>query len=267
MMRKPFAITLDPGSSLANHTGTWRTMRPVYVDRMPPCNDACPAGENIQGWLFHAESGDFTKGAGLGANAIERVLAFTQAGGSDRRTFCDELERIVGDSAEGRTGVGELRQIDAALNAAGYGEARVRFDPSVVRGLAYYTGPVIEAELTFETRNEDGQLVRFGSVAGGGRYDDLVTRFKGVQVPATGISIGVSRLQAALAARGREAVAERDHDVAAERQPLEQVAAAGVGGRLAAEAARGPAQRDAGAHHHDAPHGWRRSPEPCDDLT
>jgi len=58
-MRKPFAITLDPGSSLANHTGTWRTLRPEYVDRLPPCNSACPAGENIQGWLFHAESGDY----------------------------------------------------------------------------------------------------------------------------------------------------------------------------------------------------------------
>jgi NADPH-dependent glutamate synthase beta subunit-like oxidoreductase len=58
-MRKPFAITLDPGSSLANHTGTWRTMRPEYVDRLPPCNHACPAGENIQGWLYHAESGDY----------------------------------------------------------------------------------------------------------------------------------------------------------------------------------------------------------------
>ena len=58
-MRKPFAITLDPGSSLANHTGTWRTERPVYVDRLPPCNAACPAGENIQGWLAHAESGDY----------------------------------------------------------------------------------------------------------------------------------------------------------------------------------------------------------------
>jgi histidyl-tRNA synthetase len=83
----------------------------------------------------------------------------------------------------------------------------VRFDPSVVRGLAYYTGPVIEAELTFEMRNDDGQIVRVGSVAGGGRYDDLVTRFKGVQVPATGISIGVSRLQAALASRGLSATA------------------------------------------------------------
>jgi NADPH-dependent glutamate synthase beta subunit-like oxidoreductase len=57
--QKPFAITLDPGSSLANHTGSWRTVRPEYVDRLPPCNHACPAGENIQGWLFHAESGDY----------------------------------------------------------------------------------------------------------------------------------------------------------------------------------------------------------------
>jgi NADPH-dependent glutamate synthase beta subunit-like oxidoreductase len=56
---KPFAITLDPGSSLANHTGSWRTVRPVYVDRLPPCNHACPAGENIQGWLFHAEAGNY----------------------------------------------------------------------------------------------------------------------------------------------------------------------------------------------------------------
>ena len=59
MKQKPFAITLDPGSSLANHTGSWRTVRPVYVDRLPPCNDACPAGENIQGWLFHAEAGEY----------------------------------------------------------------------------------------------------------------------------------------------------------------------------------------------------------------
>ena len=58
-MQKPFAITLDPGSSLANKTGSWRTERPVYVDRLPPCNAQCPAGEDIQGWLFHAESGDY----------------------------------------------------------------------------------------------------------------------------------------------------------------------------------------------------------------
>jgi hypothetical protein len=61
LMDKPFAITLDPGSSLANHTGSWRTERPVYVDRLPPCNNQCPAGEDIQGWLFHAESGNYEK--------------------------------------------------------------------------------------------------------------------------------------------------------------------------------------------------------------
>ena len=58
-MDKPFAITLDPGSSLANHTGSWREERPEYVHRLPPCNHGCPAGENIQQWLYHAESGDY----------------------------------------------------------------------------------------------------------------------------------------------------------------------------------------------------------------
>ena len=153
------------------------------------------------------ESGDFTKGAGLDAKSVDRVLAFVSAGGERRSDVCATLERLVADNAEGRAGVAELREIDAALTAAGY-EERVRFDPSIVRGLAYYTGPVIEAELTFEVRNDDGHLVRLGSVAGGGRYDDLVTRFKGVQVPATGISIGVSRLQAALAAKGLDKSSE-----------------------------------------------------------
>src|SRR5499425_353068 len=59
MLEHPFAITLDSGTSLANHTGSWRTSRPVYVDRLPPCNHACPAGENIQDWLSHAETGDY----------------------------------------------------------------------------------------------------------------------------------------------------------------------------------------------------------------
>jgi histidyl-tRNA synthetase len=79
---------------------------------------------------------------------------------------------------------------------------RIRIDPSVVRGLEYYTGAVFEAELTFETTDEAGNPVRFGSVGGGGRYDDLVARFRGEQVPATGFSIGVSRLYAALKAPG-----------------------------------------------------------------
>jgi histidyl-tRNA synthetase len=84
------------------------------------------------------------------------------------------------------------------IEAAGYGPDRIRIDPSVVRGLEYYTGPVFEAELTFPVTNEDGQVVRFGSVAGGGRYDGLVGRFRNEPVPATGFSIGVSRLYTAL---------------------------------------------------------------------
>lgn len=148
------------------------------------------------------ESGDFTKGAGLAPEAIERVLAFTASGASTRFEVCGRFDALIGQSVEGTQGVKELREIDAILTAAGYDSARVAFDPAIVRGLAYYTGPVLEAEMTFEVRNEDGQLVRFGSVASGGRYDDLVKRFTGQDVPATGVSIGVSRLLAALSARG-----------------------------------------------------------------
>ncbi len=86
------------------------------------------------------------------------------------------------------------------LARAGYDRDRIRIDPSVVRGLEYYTGPVFEAELTFDVEDEDGQPVRFGSIGGGGRYDGLVARFRGEPVPATGFSIGVSRLYAALKA-------------------------------------------------------------------
>jgi histidyl-tRNA synthetase len=88
------------------------------------------------------------------------------------------------------------------VRAAGY-EDRVRIDKTVVRGLEYYTGPVYEVELTFEIKDEKGRPVRFGSVGGGGRYDGLVSRFRGEPVPSTGFSIGVSRLQAALTALGK----------------------------------------------------------------
>jgi histidyl-tRNA synthetase len=147
------------------------------------------------------ESGDFTAGAGLSGEQADRIIAFTAAGSEDRKKVCATLAELVGKSSVGRTGVDELLEIDAHLTAVGFGPDRVRFDPGIVRGLAYYTGPVLEAELTFQIRNEDGQLVRFGSVAGGGRYDDLVKRFTGNDVPATGVSIGVSRLVAALEAR------------------------------------------------------------------
>jgi histidyl-tRNA synthetase len=96
-----------------------------------------------------------------------------------------------------------LKTIAALLAAQGYGPDRIVIDPSVVRGLGYYTGPVYEAELTFEITDEKGRPRQFGSVAGGGRYDDLVKRFTGQAVPATGVSIGVDRLLAALRAKGR----------------------------------------------------------------
>jgi len=89
------------------------------------------------------------------------------------------------------------------LATGGYGPDRIVIDPSVVRGLGYYTGPVFEAELTFEITDQKGRARSFGSVAGGGRYDDLVKRFTGQEVPATGVSIGVDRLLAALHMKGR----------------------------------------------------------------
>jgi histidyl-tRNA synthetase len=96
-----------------------------------------------------------------------------------------------------------LLTIAELLEAQGYGSDRIEIDPSVVRGLGYYTGPVFEAELTFEIQDEKGRPRNFGSVAGGGRYDDLVKRFTGQEVPATGVSIGVDRLLAALQMKGR----------------------------------------------------------------
>ena len=148
------------------------------------------------------ESGDFTKGAGLATKDIDRVLGFLHAGGSDRPSVCAALADLVKGSAIGEQGAAELLEIDATLAPAGFGLDRVRIDPAIVRGLAYYTGPVFEAELTFEIKGDDGRPVRFGSVGGGGRYDNLVERFLGRKVPATGVSIGVSRLAAALEMRG-----------------------------------------------------------------
>ncbi|SEK88169.1 histidyl-tRNA synthetase [Roseivivax marinus] len=115
----------------------------------------------------------------------------------------DHLRTIIGDSGVGFAGVEELTEIADLLAAQGYAADRIRIDPSVVRGLGYYTGPVFEAELTFEITDEKGRPRQFGSVAGGGRYDDLVKRFTGQAVPATGVSIGVDRLLAALRATGR----------------------------------------------------------------
>ncbi|HEY0235572.1 MAG TPA: ATP phosphoribosyltransferase regulatory subunit, partial [Afipia sp.] len=102
-----------------------------------------------------------------------------------------------------RQGRDELTEIARLITAAGYQSDRIKIDPSVVRGLEYYTGPVYEVELLLDAKDDKGRPVRFGSVGGGGRYDGLVSRFRGEPVPATGFSIGVSRLQAALTMLGK----------------------------------------------------------------
>lgn len=149
------------------------------------------------------DSGDFTKGAGLSADQAEVVMGFMAAKRDSGAATVARLRDLVGASATGQEGVAELETIADLLDAQGYGPDRIEIDPSVVRGLGYYTGPVFEAELTFEILDEKGRKRQFGSVAGGGRYDDLVKRFTGQAVPATGVSIGVDRLLAALRAKGR----------------------------------------------------------------
>ncbi|MBB3808218.1 histidine--tRNA ligase [Pseudochelatococcus contaminans] len=177
------------------HTGKRLTVLRAIdkLDRLGPEGVTLLLGEGRKD-----ESGDYTKGAGLDAGQIARVLAFTAARGATADETLANLEQVVEGSARGLEGVSELREIATLVTAAGYDDGRVTIDPAVVRGLEYYTGPVYEAELTFIVAGDDGQPVRFGSVAGGGRYDGLVARFRGEPVPATGFSIGVSRLLAAL---------------------------------------------------------------------
>jgi len=180
------------------------------------------------------ESGDFTKGADLNNQQVDFLLSFLRpiygygieseeiarpyedmepVVGSDpedkRRKFVDNFGTITHQSillvanATGMAGLEELKNISLLCESAGYGSGRIRIDPAIIRGLEYYTGPVYEVELLLETKDEKGRPVRFGSVGGGGRYDGLVSRFRGEPVPATGFSIGVSRLQAALTMLGK----------------------------------------------------------------
>ncbi len=180
------------------------------------------------------ESGDFTPGAKLTAEQIELLLWFVggahprftneqsyyqKYGLSDlgpaeipnyekgflqitNRERVDRLRQLARKNALFQTGLDEIEEISTLTLAAGYDHNRISFDNSVVRGLEYYTGPVFEVELTFSTDGRDGST-RFGSVGGGGRYDGLVSRFRGEVVPATGFSVGVSRLAAALQHLGK----------------------------------------------------------------
>ena len=160
------------------------------------------------------ESGDFTKGAGLGAIQIANIIEYleTLVRGEDFSALDKQLS-FIEKSETGLSGLHELEAMTKFFEAGGYSKSQIRIDPSVVRGLEYYTGPVFEAEITTPVVNEDGQTVRFGSVGGGGRYDGLVERFLGTKVPATGFSIGVSRLQAALAALNKDKPAVSDGPV------------------------------------------------------
>ena len=153
------------------------------------------------------ESGDFTQGAGLVTHQIDTLLEFTTAGSVTRAETVRRLANSVGMTRSGMEGVRDLDTIDEILNAMGVEESAVAFDPAIVRGLEYYTGPVFEAEYLREFRAADGATVRLGSVGGGGRYDGLVARFRGEAVPATGFSVGVSRLAGAMAAIEEQALA------------------------------------------------------------
>jgi histidyl-tRNA synthetase len=176
-----------------NDDGRWLTvMRAVdKLDRL-----GIEGVKHLLGEGRKDESGDFTKGAGLSASDIALVIGSVEQGSASADP------RLL-ESKIGKEGRDELNEISRIVVSSGYGEDRIKVDPSVVRGLEYYTGAVFEVELLLETRDDKGRPVRFGSVGGGGRYDGLVSRFRGEPVPATGFSIGVSRLQAALTMLGQ----------------------------------------------------------------
>jgi histidyl-tRNA synthetase len=186
------------------------------LDRLGP-----PAVAMLLGAGRKDESGDITEGAKLSEVQISEVLRYLDIvqvfdgpnvqwnkvkSGLDPNSSAEQLkwlQTLLKDSDLGRAGIAELTEINTLISGAGYDDGRVLIDPSVVRGLEYYTGPVYEVELTIPTEDEKGRPVRFGSVGGGGRYDGLVSRFRGETVPATGFSIGVSRLQSALTVIGK----------------------------------------------------------------
>jgi histidyl-tRNA synthetase len=185
------------------------------------------------------QSGDRTEGAGLSEGGIDTIMQYlspmlqnnprsptfawmesslatddisdqlqdTDNNGTpyyyDNEVVLDTWANVLKSSARAEEGIEELKSMNRLAKCAGFGSKRFRVSPEVVRGLEYYTGPVFECELLIPTTDEDGRPVRFGSVGGGGRYDDLVARFTGQQVPATGFSIGVSRLYAALKLVGK----------------------------------------------------------------
>lgn len=151
------------------------------------------------------ESGDFTKGAELSDSQISGLLDYLTVSGSDGAVKLAKIGELIKSFGGDANSTSDVAQLLLQTINAGYGPERIDYDSSVIRGLEYYTGAVFECELLMDTKDEDGNTVRFGSVGGGGRYDDLVARFTGQQVPATGFSIGVSRLYSALKLVGKAA--------------------------------------------------------------
>jgi histidyl-tRNA synthetase len=187
---------LDPANPETGETQRGIVLRAIdKLDRLGSHGVLALLGEGRKD-----DSGAYTEGAKLNDAQAELVMGFVTAERATGAETCARLRELVTDSETGLEGVGELEVIAELLKAQGYSE-RAIIDPSVVRGLGYYTGAVYEAELTFEITDEKGRKRQFGSVAGGGRYDDLVMRFTGQRVPGTGVSIGVDRLLAALEAK------------------------------------------------------------------
>ncbi len=207
---------LDGVMEAVGLVGEGSALRRVIVLRAIDKADKFPS-EEIKKLLQEGrkdESGDFTKGAELTDRQVGVILAVVGAKNEkDLRAILDQITYEEGGVPDPHGGLAHLpyddalnemiEQIMPMVRHVGYEEDRIRFDPSVVRGLEYYTGPVFEAELTFPAADEDGLAVRFGSVGGGGRYDGLVSRFRSQPVPATGFSIGLSRLYAALSHLGK----------------------------------------------------------------
>ncbi len=195
---------VDPDDPARFETERGIVLRAIdKLDRLGPDGVRALLGEGRRD-----ESGDFTRGAGLAPEQAEIIMGFTEARRESGAATLARLRELVGRSQVGGEGVDELAAMAELLDRLGYGPDRMLIDPSVVRGLGYYTGPVYEAELTFTITDDKGRPRQFGSVAGGGRYDDLVMRFTGQRVPATGASIGVDRLLAALQAAGRTSADE-----------------------------------------------------------
>lgn len=188
------AAGLDPGSLADTSSQTGAVLRAIdKLDRI-----GLEGATELLGKGRRDESGDYTKGACLDPKQIEQVVSFLRVPRGERLSVCEALDRLVGHTDIGKVGIDELREIDRHLGAIGRDSEDVAFDATVVRGLGYYTGPVFEGVLTKQFCDESGRPRSFGSLFGGGRYDELVERFSGEKVRAVGGSIGIDRLLEAL---------------------------------------------------------------------